>query len=327
MTRQLNMVQALNDALDSKMAEDSRVIVLGEDVGVNGGVFRVTDGLYAKYGEERIIDTPLAESGIIGTALGMAMNGLLPVVEIQFLGFIYPGFEQVISHVARMRARSQGQFTAPMVIRAPYGAGIRAPELHSESVEAFFAHTPGLKVVVPSSPAEAKGLLISAIEDPDPVIFLEPTRLYRGQKEEVAKGAYRVPIGEGERLQSGNDMTLISWGAMVPVALEAARRLEREHGMAADVLNLRSIAPLDRDLIMESVKKTGRVTIVHEAHYTAGMGAEITALINDEAFYYLRAPIKRVCGYDVPVPVFTVEDHYLPTPERVTQKMVEAITE
>lgn len=327
MTQQLNMVQALNDALDIKMAEDKRVIVLGEDVGINGGVFRVTDGLYAKYGEERVIDTPLAESGIVGAALGMALNGLLPVVEIQFLAFIYPGFEQIIAHVARMRTRSQGQFTAPLVIRAPMGAGIRAPELHSESVEAFFAHTPGLKVVVPHSPSDAKGLLIAAIEDPDPVIFLEPTRLYRGHKEAVSAGSYRVPLGQGVRLRTGDDMTIISWGAMVPVALEAAQRLAREHGLKADVLDLRSIAPLDRDLIITSVKKTGRVTIVHEAHYTAGMGAELTAMINDEAFYYLRAPIKRVCGYDVPVPQFAVEDHYLPTAERVTQQMVEAITE
>lgn len=327
MTQKLNMVQALNAALDAKLAEDERVLVLGEDVGVNGGVFRVTEGLYAKYGEERVIDTPLAESGIIGTALGMALNGLLPVVEIQFLGFIYPGFEQVISHVSRIRARSQGRFTAPLVIRAPMGAGIRAPELHSESVEAFFAHTPGLKVVVPSSPADAKGLLISAIEDPDPVIFLEPTRLYRGRKEEVPEGVYRTPIGQGVRLKTGGDMTVIAWGAMVPVALNAALRMEQEHGWAADVIDLRTIAPLDRDLIMSSVKKTGRATIVHEAHYTGGMGAEIAAMINDEVFFYLRSPIKRVCGYDVPVPAFTVEDHYLPTVERVKQKMVEAITE
>lgn len=212
MTRKMNMVQALNDALDVKLSDDERVLVLGEDVGVNGGVFRITEGLYAKYGEDRIIDTPLAESGIIGTALGMALNGLLPVAEIQFLGFIYPGFEQVISHVSRIRVRSQGRYTAPLVIRAPLGAGIRAPELHSESVEAFFTHTPGLKVVIPSSPTDAKGLLISAIEDPDPVIFLEPTRLYRGKKEDVPEGIYRIAIGKGARLQTGDDMTVITWG-------------------------------------------------------------------------------------------------------------------
>ncbi|WP_231633285.1 alpha-ketoacid dehydrogenase subunit beta [Numidum massiliense] len=324
--RKMNMVQALNDALDVKLATDERVLVLGEDVGVNGGVFRVTDRLYEKYGDERVIDTPLAESGIVGTAIGMALNGLLPVAEMQFLGFLYPAFEQIVSHVARLRVRSQGQYTVPLVIRAPMGAGVRAPELHSESVESFFVHTPGLKVVVPSRPADAKGLLISAIEDPDPVIFLEPTKVYRSQKEEVPSGLYRVPIGKGVRVQSGDDMTVIAWGAMVSVALEAAQRLKRAHGWTADVIDLRTLAPLDRDLVVASIKKTGRVTIVHEAHQTGGLGGELAALISEEAFYYLRSPLKRVCGYDVPVPAFAVEDDYLPTAARVTAAMVESIT-
>lgn len=325
MSRSLTILQAVTEALDQKLADDGRVILMGEDIGVNGGVFRATDGLFSKYGEERVVDTPLAEAGIIGSAIGFALNGLVPVVEIQFLAFIYPGFEQIISHAARMRYRTRGQFNVPMVIRTPYGAGIRGPELHSESVEAFFVHTPGLKVVVPSNPYDAKGLLISAIEDPDPVIFLEPAQIYRAFKAEVPEEMYRVPLGKASIVQEGSDVTIISWGAMMRVALAAAQQMEQEKGWSCEVLDLRSLYPLDRDTIAESVKKTGRALIVHEAHKTAGVGAEIISLINDEALMYLRAPVKRITGFDVPVPQFSLEDFYVPTVERVRHGIADTI--
>ncbi|CAM3219929.1 MULTISPECIES: alpha-ketoacid dehydrogenase subunit beta [Brevibacillus] len=325
MSRKLSMIQAISEALDQKLADDNRVMLLGEDIGVNGGVFRATEGLFEKYGRERIVDTPLAEAGIIGSAIGLGMNGMIPVVEIQFLAFIYPGFEQIVSHAARMRYRTRGQYHVPMVIRTPFGAGIRGPELHSESVESFFAHVPGLKVVVPSTPFDAKGLLISAIEDPDPVIFLEPTKLYRAFKEEVPEELYRVPIGKARVIREGSHLSIFAWGAMIRVAEEAAQQLERERGWLCEVVDLRSISPLDRDAILASVKKTGRALVVHEAHKTAGMGAEIISIINDEALLYLKAPVKRVTGYDVPVPQFAIEDDYLPTVARVKQGIVETI--
>lgn len=325
MSRKLSMIQAISEALDQKLADDNRVMLLGEDIGVNGGVFRATEGLFEKYGRERIVDTPLAEAGIIGSAIGLGMNGMIPVVEIQFLAFIYPGFEQIASHAARMRYRTRGQYHVPMVIRTPFGAGIRGPELHSESVESFFAHVPGLKVVVPSTPFDAKGLLISAIEDPDPVIFLEPTKLYRAFKEEVPEELYRVPIGKARVIREGSHLSIFAWGAMIRVAEEAAQQLERERGWLCEVVDLRSISPLDRDAILASVKKTGRALVVHEAHKTAGMGAEIISIINDEALLYLKAPVKRVTGYDVPVPQFAIEDDYLPTVARVKQGIVETI--
>lgn len=325
MSRKLSMIQAISEALDQKLADDDRVMLLGEDIGVNGGVFRATEGLFEKYGRERIVDTPLAEAGIIGSAIGLGMNGMIPVVEIQFLAFIYPGFEQIASHAARMRYRTRGQYHVPMVIRTPFGAGIRGPELHSESVESFFAHVPGLKVVVPSTPFDAKGLLISAIEDPDPVIFLEPTKLYRAFKEEVPEELYRVPIGKARVIREGSHLSIFAWGAMIRVAEEAAQQLERERGWLCEVVDMRSISPLDRDAILASVKKTGRALVVHEAHKTAGMGAEIISIINDEALLYLKAPVKRVTGYDVPVPQFAIEDDYLPTVARVKQGIVETI--
>lgn len=318
-------MQAIHEALDQKLADDRRVMLTGEDIGVNGGVFRATEGLFDKYGKERVVDTPLAEAGLIGSAIGLALNGFVPVVEIQFLAFIYPGFEQLITHAARMRYRTRGQYNVPLVIRTPYGAGIRGPELHSESVEAFFVHTPGLKVVVPSNPYDAKGLLISAIEDPDPVVFLEPARIYRAFKAEVPEEMYRIPLGKANIVREGTDVTLISWGAMMRVALEAARQLEQEKGWSCEVIDLRSLYPLDRDTIAASVKKTGRALIVHEAQKTAGVGAEIVSLINDEALMYLRAPIQRITGFDVPVPQFSLEDLYVPTVERVRAGIATAI--
>ncbi len=319
------MLQAIREAMDQKLTDDPRVMLLGEDIGVNGGVFRATEGLIEKYGAERVVDTPLAESGIVGTAIGLALNGMIPVVEIQFLAFIYPGFEQVVSHAARMRYRTRGQFSVPMVIRTPYGAGIRGPELHSESVETFFAHTPGLKVVVPATPYDAKGLLISAIEDPDPVVFLEPTKIYRAFSEEVPEEMYRVPIGKARVVQEGSDLSIFAWGAMLRVAMKAAADIEREKGWSCEVIDLRTLYPLDRDCIIGSVKKTGRALIVHEAHKTAGMAAEIIALINDEALLYLKAPIRRITGFDVPVPQFSLEDDYLPTEARVKLGITETI--
>lgn len=325
MKRKLTMIQAITEALDQKMAEDSRVMLLGEDIGVNGGVFRATEGLIEKYGPTRVVDTPLAESGIIGSAIGLAMNGMVPVVEIQFLAFIYPGFEQIVSHAARMRYRTRGQYNVPLVIRTPYGAGIRGPELHSESVEAFFAHVPGLKVVVPATPYDAKGLLIAAMEDPDPVVFLEPTKMYRAFKEEVPEEMYRVPIGKARVVREGTDISLFAWGAMLRVAEEAVKQLEREQGLSCEVIDLRTLYPLDRDAIVKSVKKTGRALVVHEAHKTSGMGAEIISIINDEALVYLKAPVKRVTGFDVPVPQFSIEDDYLPTPARVMRGILETV--
>ncbi|WNC17538.1 alpha-ketoacid dehydrogenase subunit beta [Brevibacillus brevis] len=326
MKRKLTMVQAITEAMDQKMAEDSRIMLLGEDVGMNGGVFRATEDLLNKYGANRVVDTPLSEAGIIGAAIGLAMNGLIPVVEIQFLAFIYPGFEQIVSHAARMRYRTRGQYHVPLVIRTPYGAGIRGPELHSESVETFFAHVPGLKVVAPSNPYDAKGLLVSAMEDPDPVIFLEPTKLYRAFKEEVPEELYRVPIGKAKVVRQGTDLSIFAWGAMLRVAEDAAKQMEREQGVSCEVIDLRTIYPLDRDAIVQSVKKTGRALVVHEAHKTAGMGAEIISIINDEALIYLKAPVKRVTGFDVPVPQFSIEDDYLPTPARVMNGIMETLT-
>jgi 2-oxoisovalerate dehydrogenase E1 component beta subunit len=325
MDRKLTIIQAITEAMEQKLTEDQRVMVLGEDVGINGGVFRATEGLVQKFGENRVVDTPLAESGIIGSAIGLALNGMIPVVEMQFLAFMYPGLEQLISHASRIRYRTRGQFHVPMVIRTPYGAGIRGPELHSESVEAFFAHTPGLKVVVPSNPYDAKGLLIAAIEDPDPVLFLEPTKIYRAFKEDVPQEMYRIPLGKARIVQEGKDLSVFAWGAMLRVAQNAVKRIEQEKGWKCEVIDLRTLYPLDRDTIIDSVKKTGRAIVVHEAHKTAGLGAEIISMINDEALVYLKAPVKRITGYDVPVPSFSLEDEYLPTETRISQGIVETV--
>lgn len=316
-TKKLTLVQAVTDGLRTMMKESDDVIVLGEDVGRNGGVFRATDGLLDEFGEQRIIDTPLAESGIIGTSIGLAMNGFRPVAEMQFLGFIYPAFNQIMTHASRIRARTLGSFTVPMVIRAPFGAGVRAPEIHSDSVEALFTHMPGIKVVVPSNAYDAKGLLIASIEDPDPVLFLEPMRCYRSSKMDVPEGKYTVDIGKGAVLKEGEQVTVLTYGAMVDVAMKAAEEAESQ-GISAEVIDLRTLYPLDKDLIAESVQKTGRAVIVHEAPSTGGLGDTLVSLINDTSFLYMKAPVERVTGFDTPVPMFALEDHYLPNPRRVT---------
>ncbi|MDE0374939.1 MAG: alpha-ketoacid dehydrogenase subunit beta [bacterium] len=311
----MTMAQALNAALDVALS-DPRVVVIGEDIGTTGGVFRITDGLVEKHGTERVIDTPVAESGIVGAAFGMAVAGMRPVVEIQFMGFSYPAYDQVINHVARIRNRSRHRFTAPMVIRLPYGAGIGAAEHHSESTEAVYAHIPGLKVVVASTPENAKGLLLAAVDDPDPVIFMEPIRLYRAARGEVPGGRHTTPIGSAEVDRTGSDVSLVSYGAMMRETREAADRLA-EDGVSAEIIDLRTLVPLDADTIVASVVRTGRAVIVHEAPLTAGYGAEIVALIQERALYSLRAPVQRVTGWDTVVPLRLAERHYMPSVARI----------
>jgi len=312
----LNMVEAINLALREEMERDSRVVIFGEDVGKEGGVFRVTDGLQKKFGADRVIDTPLAELGIAAMALGMAVYGLRPIAEIQFEGFLYPCLDQINNHIGRMRNRSRGRFTCPLVIRFPYGGGIHAPEHHSDSPEAILAHIPGIKVVIPSTPYEAKGLLLSAIRDPDPVFFMEPKRIYRAIREEVPEGDYTVPLGKARLVQEGKDVTLIAWGAMVREALGAAEKL-KEDKIEAEVIDLRTISPMDVDAIITSIRKTGRGVVVHEAPKTCGVGAEIIALINEKALLSLQAPIERVTGFDIPVPLMKSEHYNLPNPKRI----------
>ncbi len=318
----INMVQAINLALHEEMEKDTGVLVMGEDVGTDGGVFRVTDGLLNKFGSERVIDTPLAESGIIGTAIGMAVAGLKPVAEIQFEGFSYMTLDQLAAHASRIRNRSRGNYHCPLVLRSPYGGGVRALEHHSEAVASFFIHIPGLKVVIPSSPYDAKGLLISSIRDPDPVIFFEPKKLYRAFREEVPDGDYTIPIGTGKKLTEGDDITVISWGASVKECKEAVENLK---DISVELIDLRSLSPLDETIIMDSVMKTGRCVIVHEEPRTLGYGAEIIARINEKALLYLEAPIKRVTGYDVPVPLPKLEDSYLPDAYKVTQAIKDTV--
>jgi pyruvate dehydrogenase E1 component subunit beta len=312
-----NIAQAINAGLATAL-EDERVVLIGEDIGTTGGVFRVSDGLQARFGSERVIDTPVAESGIVGAAFGMAVNGLKPIVEIQFMGFTYPGFDQIISHVARIRNRSRHRFTAPMVIRIPYGAGIGAAEHHSESAEAIYAHTPGLKVVVPSTPYDAKGLLLAAVADPDPVIFLEPIRMYRAVREDIPDEEYTVPLGVAEIVQEGDDVTLIGYGAMMLEIAAAAEHLQGE-GVGAEVIDIRSLVPLDAETIVESVRKTGRAVVVQEAPRTAGFGAEIVAQIQEHALFSLEAPVERVTGWDTIVPLRRAEKHYMPSTEDIVQ--------
>jgi len=320
----MTMVQAINDGMKVMLEEDDRILLLGEDIGKNGGVFRATEGLYDRFGDERVVDTPLSEAGLIGASIGLAVNGFRPVAEIQFLGFIYPAYEQIMTHVSRIRMRTMGHFTVPMVIRAPYGAGIRAPDIHSDSTEALFTHMPGLKVVCPSSPYDAKGLLIAAIEDPDPVLVLENMRSYRAQREEVPIGKYLIEIGEGKIVREGTDVTIIAWGAMVSVA-ESAAKEATEKGISCEIIDLRTLYPIDCDIIAKSVQKTTRVVIVHEAHATGGLGNDIVSIINDTSFLYLRSPVERVTGFDVPVPLFALEDHYVPTPARVLEGIEKTI--
>jgi pyruvate dehydrogenase E1 component beta subunit len=311
-----NMVQALNQALFQEMEKDENVILMGEDVGINGGVFRISEGLLQKFGEKRIIDTPLAETAIVGAAIGMAAYGLRPVVEIQFMGFILEAYSQIVDHLARLRNRTRGVFSAPLVIRMPYGAGVRAPEHHSESTEALFCHIPGLKVVVPSTPYDAKGLLIASIRDEDPVIFLEPKKLYRAGKQDIPEESFEIPLGQSKIVREGKDLTLIAWGAMVPVAQKAADKSE-ENDVFPEVIDLRTLSPLDTEALIHSVKKTGRAIIVHEAPKTCGLGAEIIALINEKALLSLEAPVLRITGQDITVPYLKSEDLYYPNPERV----------
>jgi len=312
----MTLLQAVNSALHSEMEQDDRVVVLGEDVGINGGVFRATDGLFAKYGGDRVMDTPLAESGIIGTAIGMAMYGLVPVPEIQFSDFIYPAFDQIVSEAAKMRYRSGGEYTVPMTIRTPYGGGIRGGLYHSQSPEAYFAHTPGLKVVIPSTPYDAKGLLCASIRDPDPVLFLEPKASYRTLKSDVPDEDYEVPLGKARIAREGSDVSVIAWGAMVPVCEKAAERCASEDGIQVEVVDVRSIIPLDEDTILESARKTGRVVQVYEAPKTGGFGGEISAIIAEKAMEFMEAPILRVTGFDTPFP-YTLEHLYMPDDGRV----------
>ena len=314
----LTMVEAINLALRQEMEKDPRVFILGEDVGKNGGVFRVTQGLFDIFGETRVVDTPLSESAIVGVAIGMAVYGLRPVAEIQFEGFVYAAMEQLASHAGRIRTRSRGRYHCPLVVRLPYGGGIRAPEHHSDSNEVYFVHTPGIKVVVPSTPYEAKGLLIAAIRDPDPVIFMEPKKVYRSLKEEVPEEEYLIPLGQSRLVLEGADITLITWGAMLQPTLQAATLMEKK-GMKADIIDLRTLSPLDMDLVVESVKKTHRAVIVQEAPSTCGVGAEIVARINEKALMHLEAPVARVTGYDTVMPLPKLEKYYLPNAERVTE--------
>ncbi|MCA8925624.1 MAG: alpha-ketoacid dehydrogenase subunit beta [Planctomycetes bacterium] len=317
----MTLIQAITDALASEMRLNDDIVVLGEDVGRNGGVFRATDGLQTEFGEDRVMDTPLCESGIIGAAVGMALYGLRPVPEIQFLDFIYPAFDQIVSEVAKMRYRSGGQYTTPMVIRTPYGGGIKGGHYHSQSTEVYFTHTAGLKVVIPSTPYDAKGLLLSCLRQDDPVLFLEPKAIYRKAKGEVPEEDYTVPLGEAAVRREGSDITLVCWGAMLPVCMEAAKRAD-DDGISCEVIDLRTLVPLDETTLLESVKKTGRMIVVHEAQRTSGFGGELIAIVAEKALEYLEAPVKRVTGFDTPFP-YTLEDVYMPDPDRVLRAILE----
>ncbi|HXQ93903.1 MAG TPA: alpha-ketoacid dehydrogenase subunit beta [Thermoplasmata archaeon] len=312
---ELTIVQAINRGLAEAMRADPDVLVLGEDVGVNGGVFRATEGLFKEFGGDRVIDTPLSETGIVGSAIGMALYGLKPIAEIQFLDFIYPAFDQIVSELAKFRYRSGGQYPCHVVIRSPYGGGIKGGLYHSQSSEAYFAHTAGLKVVIPSTPADAKGLLATAIADPDPVLFLEPKRIYRAVSGEVADGERRVPFGVARTVREGTDVTIFAYGAMVPPATQAAETLAAA-GSHAEVIDLRTLVPLDEKAVLASVEKTGRAVIVHEAPRFCGFGAELAAILAEKAFFSLKAPVQRVTGYDTPFP-YALENAYLPNAERI----------
>ncbi len=313
----MTMVQALNLALRQEMAKDDGVIVLGEDVGRDGGVFRVTDGLIDQFGEQRVVDTPLAESAIVGMSIGMAAYGLKPVCEIQFSGFSYQNFHQIENHAARLRWRSQGRYPMSLVLRAPYGGGVRALEHHSESREAYWAHTPGLKMVIPSGPRNARALLVSAIRDPDPVIFYEAKALYRAFREEVPEEEETLPLGRPQLVREGKDVTMISYGAMMRPVMEAAEVLRERQGVEAEVIDLLTISPLDEEILVRSVKKTGRAVVVHEAPRSFGPGAEIVSRLMEKAFFFLQAPIERVTGFDIVIPPFAREKSYIPGLERI----------
>ncbi len=321
----MNMVEALNSALVGEMEADPDVIVLGEDVGVNGGVFRVTEGLFDRFGEDRVIDTPLAESGIVGLSIGMALYGLRPVAEMQFMGFMWPAVDQLSNHASRLRNRTMGRFSVPMVVRAPYGGGVRALEHHAESFEAVLAHIPGLKVVIPSNPYDAKGLLISSIRDHDPVVFLEPKRLYRLGKVEVPEEPYTEPIGRARVLREGGDVTLVGWGSMVPKLLKAAELVEPK-GISAEVIDIRSIVPYDEETVNASVEGTGRLVIVQEAPRTLGFASEISARVVEDHMDMLEAPPERVTGFDIPFPFYKMEDWAMPDVDRIIKGMRKVLT-
>jgi pyruvate dehydrogenase E1 component beta subunit len=312
----MNIVQSINHALDLKLTEDNDIVLYGEDVGVEGGVFRVTQGLQKTHGEKRVFDSPLAESGIVGTAVGMCAAGLRPIVEMQFSGFVYPAMNQIVTHVARMRNRTRGKYTMPMVIRMPYGGNIKALELHSESMEAIFGHVPGLKVVIPSTPYDAKGLLISSIEDDDPVLFMEPKKIYRAIKQEVPEEKYKIPIGKARILQEGNDLTIITYGAMVRET-QRAIMLAKKENISVELIDLRTISPIDRETITNSIKKTGKILIVTEGPTSFGVGAELIAIANEEAFLYLEAPPTRLGGFDTIPPLPKGEHFYFHSPNRI----------
>ena len=321
----MNIIQAVNDALRSEMRRDDRVVVLGEDVGRFGGVFRATVGLFDEFGPNRVFDTPLAEAGIIGTAIGMALYGLRPVPEIQFADFIYPAFDQIVNEAAKMRYRSGGQFACPLVIRTPFGGGIKGGHYHSQSPEAYFAHTAGLKVVIPSNPYDAKGLLISAIRDENPVIFMEPKRVYRASRSDVPEDEYSIPIGKAKIALEGSDITVVTYGAMVHTVLEAAAKAEKDEGVSAEVIDLRTLMPYDIQSVLGSVRKTGRAIIVHEAPKTCGFGAELSAAIMENSLLYLEAPVLRVTGFDTPFP-YSLEHHYLPSVDRILDAVRKTMT-
>lgn len=319
----LTLVDAINEALAQEMARDERVLCLGEDVGLNGGVFRVTEGLQKMFGPERVIDTPLSESGIIGTSIGLAMAGMRPVPEIQFEGFLGPAFDQIVNHAARFRSRTRGAVTVPMTIRVPVGGGIHAPELHSDSPEAIYAHTPGLKVVMPCTPYDAKGLLISAIRDPDPVIFFEPKRVYRSFRERIPEEEYTIPIGQAKVVTEGSDLTLVSWGASVFQCLEALDGLPED--VSVELIDLRTISPIDRETVVRSVSRTGRCVVVHEAPKTCGLGAEISSIVQESCFLHLKAPVQRVCGFDTMMPYYKLELDYLPDATRIREAIEQTL--
>ena len=316
----MTMVQALNLALRQEMEKDDRVIVLGEDVGVDGGVFRVTDGLIDRFGENRVVDTPLAESAIAGMSIGMALYGLRPVCEMQFSGFSYHAFHQMENHAARLRWRTRGKFHVPMVLRTPYGGGVRALEHHSESREIYYAHTPGLKIVIPSGPRNARALLVSAIRDADPVIFYEPKALYRAFREEVPEAEETFPIGTSMKVREGRDITLVAYGAMMRPTNEAAEVLKVEYGIEAEIIDLLTVSPLDDSLFTASVRNTGRAVIIHEAPRSFGPGAELVARLVEKSFYYLEAPVGRVAGFDIAPPYFSRENSYIPDADRIVRE-------
>lgn len=322
----MNILQAINQTLAQQMEKNENIVVYGEDVGFEGGVFRTTAGLQKQFGEDRVFDSPIAEAAIVGSAIGMAINGLVPIVEMQFSGFMFPGYNQIVTHAARYRNRSRGKYNLPMVIRMPYGGGIRALEHHSESLETLFAHIPGLKLVIPSTPYDAKGLLTAAIQDPDPVIFFEPKRIYRAFKQEVPEEEYTIPIGKAKVVKKGTDVTVVAWGALVREVQKAIEDLEKEN-ISVELIDLRTIAPLDENTILESVKKTGRFLVVHEAVKSFGPAAELITMVNEKAFYHLEAAPARLTGFDITVPLPKGEHHFMIDPKRIAYEIKKVLHE